>query len=107
MQIQFFLATLDGSMVLPCQEDMDADTRADYERRLEEGMPHHHAHHMGPVKFREYETDLAKLAHFQPLRPVIFNMLDHLCDRYLNDFPNFKNDIYRVIDDEKFECKKA
>ena len=77
-QAIFFLASLDGSMVLPCQEDMAADTRADYERRLGMGMSHRHAHLMDPKLYREYENDIAELVQIPPLPSVFFKIYEYI-----------------------------
>ena len=71
-QIRFFLATLDRNY------EMDADTRADYERRLESGMPHRYAHHMGKARLREYHTDISKTSGIPPLPPVLFNVYEYV-----------------------------
>ena len=106
-QIRFFLATLDGSVVLPSKEEMDADTRADYKRRLGSGMPHRYAHRMGKKFLREYHTDLSKLSDIRPIPPVIFNIFDYVIDRLVGDYTNFKNDSITIIDDERFESKRG
>ena len=106
-QIRFFLATLDGSVVLPSKEEMDADTRADYERRLESGMPHRYAHRMGKKLLREYHNDLSKLSDIRPIPPVIFNIFDYVIDRLVGDYTNLKNDSITIIDDERFESKRG
>ena len=105
-QIRFFLKTLDGSMVLPSKDEMDADIRADYERRLESGMPHRYAHRMGKKLLREYHTDLSQLSGIRPIPPVIFNMFEYGLDRLFGDYMNFKNDSFTIIDDEKFESRR-
>ena len=94
-------------MVLPSQEDMDADTRADYERRLGMGMLHRHAHLMDPKLYREYENDISELAKIPPLPPVLFDMYDYIIPLYCDDYPNYRKDTYTIIDDENFEYKKA
>ena len=86
---------------------MDADTRADYERRLAVGMHHRHAHLMDPKLYREYENDIAELAQIPPMPPVFFKIYEYIFDRYLNDFPNYRQGIITIIDDENFEHKQV
>ena len=86
---------------------MDADARADYERRLEIGMPHHQAHFMFPQQFREYEKDIAEMAQIPPFPPVLFNIYDYIFSRYCDDFVNYRQGKIAIIDDEKFEHKQA
>ena len=106
-QILFFLATLDGRVVLPSQEDMDADTRADYERRLEMGMHHQQSHFMFPKLFREYEEDITALAHLPPLPPVLFDIFADTFNRFSADFPNYREVNIAIIDDQTFEHRKV
>ena len=106
-QIRFFLATLDGSFALPSKDEMDADTRADYERRLESGMPHRYAHRMGKALLREYHTDLSKTSGIPPIPPVLFNIFEYVVDNLLGDYMNYKNISIQIIDDEKFEGRKT
>ena len=86
---------------------MDADTRADYERRLEMGLYHHQAHFMLPKLYREYEAGIAELAQIPPLPPVLFSLIEYTFSRFCHDFPNYRKDTITIIDDENFEHKQA
>lgn len=49
-----------------------------------------------------YYDDLAKTAGIENLRPVMIKLHDDSMDNFLNDFINFRKDVYRIIDDETF-----
>ncbi|XP_005103654.1 flavin-containing monooxygenase FMO GS-OX-like 4 [Aplysia californica] len=61
VQAQYFRAVLTGVVTLPNEESMNEDTERDYRQRRAQGLPHRHAHDMGPRQF-EYNHQLADSA---------------------------------------------
>ena len=86
---------------------MNMDENADYERRLESGMPHRYAHYMDAERLRQYHTDVSEMACIPRLQPVLFRILEYVLNRIAEDFMNHRNDSIIIIDDETFEIKEA
>ncbi|GFS20044.1 flavin-containing monooxygenase [Elysia marginata] len=61
IQVQFFRAVLEGSVVLPNEADMNEDTECDYQERLSKGRPHRYSHEMSGCMF-QYLNELADMA---------------------------------------------
>uniref|UniRef100_A0A0B6Y0T3 Flavin-containing monooxygenase n=1 Tax=Arion vulgaris TaxID=1028688 RepID=A0A0B6Y0T3_9EUPU len=61
VQARFFRSILDGTLILPSEEDMNRDTEEDYRSRLEAGMPHRHAHFLDEKQY-SYNDELADMA---------------------------------------------
>ncbi|GFO34733.1 flavin-containing monooxygenase [Plakobranchus ocellatus] len=61
VQVKFFRAVLEGSLILPSEADMDKDTDLDYKTRLAQGKPHRYSHEMSGRLF-EYMNEVADLA---------------------------------------------
>ncbi len=105
-QVRFFLASLDGSMVLPTKQEMDEDVQRDFEWRLSQGFPRRHAHHMGPLQWA-YNDDLAVLAKFQRIPRNVQKLYDYIHHVRSVDITGYKNkkiiaisgtDEFKVID---------
>lgn len=56
-----FRAVLDGTLILPTEEEMNRDIEEDYRQRLEAGMPHRYAHVLSDKQF-DYNDELADMA---------------------------------------------
>nr|CAB3249700.1 flavin-containing monooxygenase FMO GS-OX-like 2 [Phallusia mammillata] len=76
-QVRFAIQVLNGKMKLPSTEEMLADEQADYEKRLQEGLPHRAAHLLGPKQW-EYNNDLSDLCG-EPRIPDNVRLLYDLC----------------------------
>ena len=100
-QIQFVLAVENGRMKLPTQEEMYYDMQKDFERRLENGFPVRHAHHMGKLQWG-YNDELAKLADFAPIPRVVGKLYDHVHHFRVTDLPGYKRKNFEIIDTENF-----
>ncbi|KAL3853381.1 hypothetical protein ACJMK2_016927 [Sinanodonta woodiana] len=101
-QIKFVLSVLDGSTVLPSQEEMDRDTERDYQTRLEEGLPPRHAHTMGPRQWK-YNDDLSCMAKFEPIPKVVQQLYDYVHDERNNYLSIYKEVDYELVDDTIFK----
>lgn len=80
---------------------MMTDHRNEMEERLLKGLREHQAHLMGPEQGKYY-LELADIADVEPLKPVITEIHNYSSSRFLDDLNNFRNDKFRIVDDEKF-----
>ena len=101
-QVQLVLASLDGTLKLPNQDDMDRDIQEDYKRRLAEGLPHRYAHTMGTRQW-EYNDSLAKIGHYEPIPRAIQVLYDYVHETRVNDLPNYKKRLYELTEDDSFK----
>lgn len=101
-QVQLVLASLDGTLKLPDQDDMDRDIQEDYKRRLAEGLPHRYAHTMGTRQW-EYNDSLAKIGHYEPIPRAIQVLYDYVHETRVNDLPNYKKRVYELTEDDSFK----
>ncbi|XP_059478789.1 senecionine N-oxygenase [Neocloeon triangulifer] len=101
LQSRFFIKVLDGSLTLPSSEDMLAEMEAEAKDRREKGLGPRQGHMMGPMQGDYYE-DLAKTAGIEPLPPVLTKLHNESSQRFLDDLCNYREDVYRIVDSEKF-----
>lgn len=101
VQVKFVLSTLDGSLKLPSKEEMDQDTKADFEKRLSKGLPSRHAHHMGSRQW-DYNDDLLSLGQFNSLPNVVHKLYDHIHNVRIKDLIGYKNDNYDIVDSDTY-----
>ena len=100
-QVRFVLAALDGSMKLPSREEMDKETKDDYEGRLSQGMPHRYAHHMGSLQWG-YNDDLAKTSNFKPIPDVVRKLYDGVHEQRTTKLTTYKLLNYELLGPETF-----
>lgn len=101
LQVRYFLQSMNGSMMLPSKEEMYADTAMEMAKRWERGYTKRQAHMMGPDQ-ANYYTDLAASANIEPIAPVIVKLREESAKRIAEDLINFRNDIYKIIDNENY-----
>ncbi|KAK6185960.1 hypothetical protein SNE40_008086 [Patella caerulea] len=106
VQVQFFLASLDGSFTLPSKEEMDKDTEKDLELRLSQGLPLRHAHTMATRQW-EYNNQLAKMANLEPIPPGVQVLYDMVHEKRVKNLPGYKKINYRMTGPESFETIEA
>lgn len=96
---------LNGNGMLPSVEKMLADTERDIAKRFSLGWSKNKAHSIiGPLQ-REYYEDLAITANIERVRDVYLNMSYDCFERRLRNPAKYRDDVYNIIDDEKFERK--
>lgn len=101
LQARFFLKTLSGETVLPSKEEMLRDTKKEKEFRDKLGMKKNQFHMMGPLQ-GDYYSDLAKMGDLERLPAVMTKLHNEASDRQLSDIRNFRQDNYRIVDEENF-----
>jgi len=97
VQLQFAMSILDGSLVLPSKDEMDADTEADYQRRLAEGLPHRYAHYMGNRQW-EYSDEVASMAGCEPISKAVRTLFDSIHATRVKNLMGYKKNNYSLAD---------
>ena len=100
-QVQLVLTTLDGSLQLPSEEEMNHDIQEDFERRLEQGLPPRHAHTMGPRQW-EYNDSLAKIGNYEPIPRSVQTLYDEVHRMRVRNLPTYKTKMYEIIGEDSF-----
>ncbi|KAJ3648315.1 hypothetical protein Zmor_020127 [Zophobas morio] len=101
LQARFFCQYLNGSMPLPSKDMMRMDTDNDMQNRWAKGYTKRQAHMMGPDQQGYYE-DLASAANTTPIAPVIVKLRDQSVKRLYDDLLNFREDRYKIVNNETF-----
>lgn len=102
LQIRFCIKFFSGSKRLSSQENMAADTKADEEERARRGFLKCQAHMLAGDLQQRYYDDLARIAEIEPLKPVLTKLYTVCVREKKLDILNYRNNVYRVIDDENF-----
>ncbi|KRT85330.1 pyridine nucleotide-disulfide oxidoreductase [Oryctes borbonicus] len=101
LQARFYISYLRGDMKLPTPEEMRRDTQKELDEKLSKGFPRNQAHMLGPYQ-RSYYSDLAKLANTHDIPQVMIKIKDASFERFTEDLLNFRQDVYKIIDDENY-----
>lgn len=99
VQVRFVFSVLTGQTQLPSQEDMLANCKADYTRKLQEGIPFKHTHRL-PNQFatiREYVQMAGLKPH--PAKYEKLNKMSYEGRKY--DFLNFRKYDYEVSENSE------
>lgn len=103
LQIRFCLTFMTGRKELPSKDEMLEDTARDMGGRWQRGLTKTKAHSMGTSYQDQYYADLASTAGVDPVKPVVLKMFDENKRIQAMDFANYRNYIYRALDDETFK----
>ncbi|XP_060532608.1 senecionine N-oxygenase-like [Cylas formicarius] len=101
LQARYFCKVLDGSLSLPSTTDMRLHTEKDMRNRWAKGYTKRQAHMMGPDQ-QSYYDDLAAAASTTPIAPVMVKLRDLSVKKLYNDFLNFRQDRYKILDEHNF-----
>ncbi|KAG5680259.1 hypothetical protein PVAND_009778 [Polypedilum vanderplanki] len=101
LQARFCLTFMTDKKKIPSKTEMIEDSEKEMNKRWSKGFKKHQAHLMGCDQGKYYE-DLSKTAEIEPLKPVIAKLHNFSSLRFLDDLTNFRQDIFRIIDDETF-----
>ncbi|KAL1513029.1 hypothetical protein ABEB36_002513 [Hypothenemus hampei] len=101
LQARYYCKYLKGEMLLPSTEEMRMHTRKDIENRQSRGYVKRQMHMMGPDQ-QSYYNELAEEAKTTPIPPVMVKLRDLSVRRLYDDLINFREDQYRIVDDNNF-----
>lgn len=99
LQARYFLKML--TIGFPAKELMYANTEQDMVKRWKRGYEKWQAHLMGE-KQTVYYNDLAREASIKSIAPVIVKLREDSAERIVKDLLSFRNDVYRILDDENY-----
>lgn len=92
-----------GRKKLPSKDEMTDDLNKDKKFQfVERELPRKKFHYMGIGFHDKYYDALAKAAEIEPVKPVIIKMFEKGLCLSLFDYEAFRNDAFKVIDDENF-----
>ena len=94
-QVQFFLASLSGKMILPTKDEMEADVRA---WRESQGIPAAYFHRLGPLQW-SYNNILADLAGLEPISKGVVDLYELVHTERLQCYSSYKMKNYKLSDD--------
>lgn len=80
---------------------MLADEMREEEERKNRGFAQRQFHMMGPLQGSYYD-DIANVAGIKRLPPVLTKLHNESSDRFLDDLTHYREDVYKIIDDEHF-----
>ena len=92
-----------GRRKLPSKEEMVEDLNNDKKLQfIERELPRKKFHYMGIGFHDKYYDALSKAAELEPIKPVIIKMFEKGLCLSLFDYEAFRNEAFKVIDDENF-----
>ncbi|XP_075229014.1 uncharacterized protein LOC142328827 [Lycorma delicatula] len=101
IQTQFYLKALTGEVKLPSKEDMHKELNDFIKQKTSEGVRMRDLTDLGK-KMECYYNDLANKAGVQNMSSLIVKMYYDAYDRIFKDYMTFRNNCYRIIDNENF-----
>ena len=105
LQISSFLNIIEGKVLLPSKTQMYAELERDINERREITGDEKY-YHLLDKHAENYCASLAEFAKVPPIKPVVFNMCFFGLKRGVEDFPNYRNNIYRIINDREYFFKE-
>ncbi|XP_050521460.1 uncharacterized protein LOC126894462 [Daktulosphaira vitifoliae] len=105
-QSKIYKKILEGSMKLPSKEEMYKNTHEEAEARLASGQREKDFHQLGRTKWAmNYYTSVTNLAGVEHPPPVLLQIYFDGLERLSQDFLNFRNDTYKILDKEHYTVK--
>lgn len=101
VQVLLVLKILDGSLNLPSKEEMDADTEAEFQMRLAEGLPRRFAHTMGDRQWA-YNDEIARMVGCAPIPKAVQNLYNEIHSIRRKNLVGYKENNYQLVDEENF-----
>lgn len=106
LQVRFSLTFMTGRKPLPSKDVMIADTEYDMNERSKRGFSKKMAHTLGSLFQEKYFYDLASTAQVDPIKPVILKMYNESHNHKSQDFHNYRQYKFTILDDENFISEK-
>lgn len=100
-QARYYCKYLNGLLSLPSVEEMRMHTQQDMENRKAKGYTKRQMHMMGPDQ-QSYYNELAHDADTAPIPPVLVKLRDLSVKRLYDDLLNFREDQYKILDEQNF-----
>ncbi|XP_050429738.1 senecionine N-oxygenase-like isoform X2 [Adelges cooleyi] len=105
-QSKIYKKFLEGSLKLPNKEEMYNDTQREADARLASGQRPKDFHALGRTKWAmEYYTSMTNFAGVEHPPPVLLQIYFDGLERLGQDFLNFRNDKYQILDREHYMVK--
>ncbi|EDW74761.1 uncharacterized protein Dwil_GK15849 [Drosophila willistoni] len=101
LQARFVLSYFTGKNELPSVEDLKLDTKNNMRKLWEKGCRKRHSHMLGSSQF-DYFTELAETANVKNIRPVMAKLHNESSNCFNENLLHFREDIFRLVDDETF-----
>ncbi|XP_063618898.1 senecionine N-oxygenase isoform X1 [Cydia splendana] len=102
LQVRYYVRSMNGTFKLPSQEAMTRDWEEEKLDRAARGYTKRQTHMMGPDQ-EKYYASLANEAQTKNLPSVITKIREESSNRFLHNLQNYRQDIYKIIDDETYE----
>lgn len=101
LQARFMLTFMTGRKQLPPRDEMLKDHEKEMNERWSKGLGRHQAHLMGPEQNKYYDN-LATTAGVETIPNVMTKLHNFSSLRFLDDLTNFRNENFRILDNETF-----
>lgn len=95
------MKTLTGEVSLPTKEEMIQDNENEMSTRREKGLKKKQFHMMGRMQGGYYDS-LADAGRLPRIPPVLTKLHNDSSQRFLDDLVGYRNDVYRIIDDNTY-----
>lgn len=104
LQVQFALAVMDGSVVLPSRAEMEDDVHRELQAKLSRGVEWRHLLVMDQDQW-EYCRTLATAAGFPPLAPVVRGLYEEVARQRQIHPQNYRMRNYRLISETEWSAE--
>lgn len=102
LQVRYYVRSMNGTFKLPSPQAMTQHWEEEKLDRAARGYTKRQTHMMGPDQ-EKYYASLATEAHTKNLPSVITKIREESSNRFLHNLQNYRQDIYKIIDDETYE----
>ncbi|XP_049869538.1 senecionine N-oxygenase isoform X2 [Pectinophora gossypiella] len=103
LQVRYYVRSMNGTFSLPTREQMVEHWEEEKQDRAARGYTKRQAHMMGPDQ-ADYYVTLAEESGASPLPAVFTKVHNDSSQKFLDDLTHYRDDIYRIIDDDNFVC---
>nr|WPH24930.1 flavin-dependent monooxygenase 3A [Chilo suppressalis] len=102
LQVRYYVRSMSGAFSLPTPAQMQQHWEQEKEERAARGYTRRQTHMMGPDQ-EKYYASLAAEAGTKTLPSVLTKIREESGIRYLNNITSYRQDIYKIIDDDRYE----
>lgn len=93
-------------MTLPSKEVMYEETECDIKKKKKKNGKEKYYHIMNKDA-QQYFDSLSFLGNLPKTKQIVFDIYFHGMKRMIEDFKNFRSEIYRLIDDQRYVVIKS